>query len=114
MVNRGDVWWVDLPDPVKSEPGYRRPVVILQADSFNRSKISTVLCAVITSNLKLSEAPGNVLLSAKSGLLPKDSVINISQIITIDKSFLTEKAGELSSKIIHKMDEGLKLILSLE
>jgi mRNA interferase MazF len=113
MVNRGEIWWAELAEPIKSQPGFRRPVLVIQSDTFNQSKISTVICAVITSNLRLSEAPGNILLPARASGLPKDSVINVSQIITIDKSFLTEKIGELNQKLINKLEEGLKLVLSL-
>ena len=113
MVNRGEIWWAELAEPIKSQPGFRRPVLVIQSDTFNQSKISTVICAVITSNLRLSEAPGNVLLPAKTSGLSKDSVINVSQIITVDKSFLTEKIGELNQKLINKLEEGLKLVLSL-
>ncbi len=105
---------MDLPEPMKSEPGFRRPVVVIQSDSFNRSKINTIICAVITSNLKLAEAPGNILLNPKSSGLSKESVINISQIITIDRSFLIEKVGELNSGLTHRMEKGLKLVLSIE
>ena len=113
MVNRGEIWWAELAEPIKSQPGFRRPVLVIQSDTFNQSKISTVICAVITSNLRLSEAPGNVLLLARTSGLSKDSVINVSQIITVDKSFLTEKMGELNQKLINKLEEGLKLVLSL-
>ena len=113
MVNRGEIWWADLPEPTKSEPGYKRPLVIIQSNSFNRSKINTVICVVLTSNLKLEEAPGNFILSSKSTGLIKDSVLNISQIITIDKSFLIEKIGELTIKQLNKLEESLKLVLSI-
>jgi len=113
MVNRGEIWWAELAEPIKSQPGFRRPVLVIQSDTFNQSKISTVICAVITSNLRLSEAPGNILLPARASGLSKDSVINVSQIITVDKSFLTEKIGELNQKLINKLEEGLKLVLSL-
>jgi mRNA interferase MazF len=113
MVSRGEIWWADLPVPVKSQPGFRRPVVIVQSDSFNQSKINTVVCAVVTSNLKLTEAPGNIFLHSKSSGLPKDPVVNVSQIITIDKSFLSEKAGELNRKMMNSLDQGLRLVLSL-
>ena len=113
MVNRGELWWADLGEPIKSEPGYRRPILIIQADAFNKSNIRTVVCAVITSNLKLAEAPGNFLLKSQSTGLSKDSVVNVSQIITVDKSFLTEKIGDLSNKQLQNLEEGLKLILSL-
>jgi mRNA interferase MazF len=113
MVNRGEIWWADLPEPEKSQPGFRRPVVGVQADPFNHSRINTVICAVVTSNLKLAAAPGNFMLSSAASGLPKDSVVNISQIITVDKSFLTEKAGSLGYKNIIKLDDGLKLIFSI-
>lgn len=94
-------------------PGYRRPVLIVQADSFNRSRIQTVLAVVLTSTLKLAEAPGNVLLSARSTGLPKDSVANVSQIITIDKSLLTEEIGQLEHRELLRVEAGLRLVLSL-
>jgi len=112
-VRRGDIWWAGLPIPRGSEPGYRRPVVIVQADSFNRSQIQTVLVAVITTNMRLAEAPGNVILPRRQSKLPKDSVINLSQIITLDKSFLTEKVGRLSPKQLLALDDGLRLVFSL-
>jgi mRNA interferase MazF len=114
MVNRGEIWWTELSEPKKSEPGYKRPLVIIQSNSYNRSNINTAICAVITSNLKLAEAPGNILLNPKTSGLPKTSVINISQIITIDKSFLIEKVGELTNKQINRLENSLKLILSLD
>jgi len=113
MVNRGEIWWAELPEPTKSEPGYRRPLVVIQSNSFNRSKINTVICAVLTSNLKLEEAPGNFVLQSKSTGLSKDSVLNISQIITIDKSFLIEKIGDLTNKQLNKLKDSLKLVLSI-
>jgi len=112
-VRRGDIWWAGLPISRVSEPGYRRPVVIVQADSFNRSQIQTALAAVITSNMRLAEAPGNVILPRRQSKLPKDSVINVSQIITLDKSFLTERVGRLSPKQLLALDDGLRLVLSL-
>jgi mRNA interferase MazF len=102
-----------LGEPRASEPGYRRPVLIIQADSFNRSRIQTILVAVITSNLRLAEAPGNVLLPARQSGLARDSIVNISQIITLDRSFLTEYAGKLSPKLLGEVEDGLKLILGL-
>ena len=114
MVSRGDIWWVELSEPQKSEPGYKRPVVVIQANSFNKSKINTTICAVITSNLKLAEAPGNIILYANTSGLPKDSVINISQIITVDKSYLVEKVGELTGKQIKCLSNSLKLIFFLD
>jgi mRNA interferase MazF len=113
MVNRGQIWWVDLSEPLGSEPGYTRPVIIVQADVFNRSRISTVMAVVITSNIRLAEAPGNVLLPAERTGLKKDSVANISQIITIDKRALREQVGELNSKTMQLIDEGMRLALAL-
>jgi mRNA interferase MazF len=104
---RGEIWWANLPDPLGSEPGYRRPVLI---DSFNKSKINTVIVAVITSNLKLAEAPGNLFLSAKSSGLLKDSVVNVSQVLTIDKTFLTERISSLADYLQDEVDEGLRLV----
>ncbi len=113
MIKRGEIWWADLPEPIGSEPGYRRPVLIVQADDFNRSQIATVIALAITSNTKLANAPGNVLLSKKQTGLSKTSVANISQAITIDKNFLTEKIGRLDSKTFKKVENGLRLILQL-
>ena len=113
VIKRGDIWWAALPEPVGSEPGYRRPVLIIQSNEFNESKINTVVAAVITSNIRLAVAPGNVLLPSKKSKLSKESVINVSQIITIDKSYLTEKVHSLSSSVIAQVDEGLKLVIKL-
>ena len=112
-MERGDIWWAQLPDPVASQPGFRRPVVIVQSNAFNRSRIRTVIAAVVTSNLRLAEAPGNVLLPASESGLPKDSVVNVSQVITVDREFLAEKCGRLSSRMMKSIDEGLRLVLSL-
>jgi len=110
---RGDIWWADLPDPRGSEPGFRRPVMVVQANSFNRSAIQTVLVAVITGNLSLAEAPGNVLLPARVSGLPKDSVVNVSQLYTLDRSFLTDEVGRLPSRLLADVDAGLRLVLDL-
>lgn len=112
-VERGEIWWADLPQPRRSEPGFRRPVLVVQADSFNRSYIQTVIVAVITSNLQLAEAPGNVLLPARSSGLPKDSVVNVSQLLTLDRSFLTEPAGILPHRLQSSVDAGLRSVLDL-
>ncbi|MBI4667715.1 MAG: type II toxin-antitoxin system PemK/MazF family toxin [Elusimicrobia bacterium] len=114
MVSRGEVWWADLPDPVASEPGYRRPVLIVQSDAFNRSRIKTIVVVVLTSNLRLAEAPGNVKLVAKKTGLPKDSVANVSQIVTLDKQFLKRRSGKLDRGAIILVDEGIRLVLSLQ
>lgn len=92
---RGEIWWASLPDPLGSEPGYRRPVVVVQDDVFTQSRINTVIVVIITSNTQLAEAPGNVLLPRETTGLLKDSVANISQIFTVDKSFLTDCVGTL-------------------
>ncbi len=113
VVRRGEIWWASLRSPRGSEPGYRRPVVIVQADTFNRSRISSVLAAVITSNLQLAAAPGNVRLTQRQSKLPRDSVINVSQIVTLDKSYLTERVGRLPSEQLRQLDNGLRLALSL-
>lgn len=113
VVKRGEIWWASLPEPAGSGPGYKRPVLIIQSDEFNKSKINTIVAAVITSNTRLAAAPGNVLLSPKKSKLPKESVICVSQIITFDKSFLSEKIQALSPEIIAQVDEGLRIVLKL-
>lgn len=110
---RGEIWWASLPDPQGSGPGYRRPVVIVQSDPFNESRISTVIVAIITSNTRLSAAPGNILLSSNESGLPRESVINVSQVLTIDKSFLTERISALPPSVGIRMDEGLRLVMAL-
>jgi mRNA interferase MazF len=112
-VRRGEIWWAELPVPEGSGPGYRRPVLIVQADSFNRSRISTAVAAVISSNLMLADAPGNVFLSRQLSGLPKDSVVNISQIVTLDRKYLSGKAGNLSARQMAAVDDGLRLVLSI-
>ena len=112
-MHRGEIWWASLPDPKGSGPGYRRPVLIVQDDEFNRSRISTVIVAVLTSNVALAPAPGNVLLKARRAGLPKDSVVNVSQLITIDKRFLADKVKTLNSPTMAEVDEGLRLILAI-
>ena len=112
-MNRGQIWWAELNDPSGSGPCFKRPVLIIQSDSFNRSRISTVIAAAISSNLNLAQAPGNVVLPRKVSGLPKDSIINVSQIITIDKSFLVEQVAQLQQKYIKQVEKGLKSILSL-
>lgn len=112
-MKRGEIWWASLEEPVGSEPGYRRPVVIVSSNDFNKSMIQTVIVAVITSNLRLVNAPGNFSVSKKDTGLSKESVINISQILTIDKSILTDKTGILPNKKMLALNEGLKLGLAL-
>jgi mRNA interferase MazF len=113
VVERGQVWWADLGEPDASEPGFRRPVLIVQNDAFNRSRIRTVIAVVLTANLRLVEAPGNVLVPARAAGLPRDSVANVSQIVTIDKDFLTELAGRVRAPVLSEVDSGLRLVLGL-
>lgn len=113
MIVRGEIWWALLPAPIASEPGYRRPLLVIQSNDFNQSRISTVISAVITSNLHLADAPGNILLSKKESGLPKKSVINVSQLITVDKSFFTEKIGSISALKLKEVETGIRLVLSL-
>ena len=110
---RGEIWWATLPAPKASEPGYKRPLLIVQSDDFNRSRINTVIAVVITSNLRLSEAPGNVTLSKRDTNLPKRSIANVSQLITVDKSFLSERVGKLNPKKLREVEAGVRLVLSL-
>ena len=112
-MRRGDVWWADLPEPTASEPGFRRPVLILQSNDFNRSHINTIVVATITSNIRLAKAPGNVALSSKSAGLNRESVVNVSQLVTLDRSFLTNKVGRLSSSKMFDVDQGVRLVLAL-
>jgi mRNA interferase MazF len=112
-IHRGEIWWADLPGPRRSEPGYRRPVLAVQADAFNLSRIQTAIVVVITSNLDLADAPGNVMLPARLSGLPRDSVVNVSQVLTLDRSFLTEHAGTLPPRLLRSVDEGLRMVLQL-
>ena len=110
-VTQGDVWWAELPDPVGSGPGFRRPVVVVQGNAFNRSRIATVVVVPLTSNLRWADAPGNVTLRARSTQLPKDSVANVSQVVTIDRSLLAEHVGQLSRRQIDLALAGIELVL---
>ena len=112
-MRRGEIWWANLPAPAGSEPGFRRPVLIVQADEFNRSRIRTVIAAAITSSVFLAAAPGNVALSKRSTGLGRESVINVSQVITLDTRFLTERVGRLSERKLRQVEDGLRLVLAL-
>ncbi len=112
-MKRGEIWWASLPELSGAEPGYRRPVLIIQADDFNRSGIQTVLCTIISSNLHLAAAPGNVNLSKRASGLSKPSVVNISQLITVDKSFITERVKRVDAEILREVETGLRLVLDL-
>jgi mRNA interferase MazF len=111
VIRQAEIWWADLPEPTGSEPGYRRPVLIVQGDGLNFSQIATVVCVPLTSNLGWAEAPGNVLLRARSSGLPKDSVANVSQIVTIDRSQLLERAGRVSKSQLEEVLAGLDVVL---
>jgi len=109
----GEIWWASLPDPQGSGPGFRRPVVVVQANPFNESRIQTAVVAIITSNLALADAPGNVRLSARQSKLPRDSVVNVSQIMTLDRSLLTDHVGHVPPQRMAEIDDGLRLVLAL-
>jgi mRNA interferase MazF len=111
VIAQGEVWWADLGEPVGSEPGFRRPVVVVQGDAFNRSRIATVICVSLTSNLRWAEAPGNVLLSARLTGLPKESVANVSQLVTLDRSALTERVGTLPARKLELVLVGIDVVL---
>ena len=112
-MRRGEIWWASLPEPTGSGAGFRRPLLIVSANSFNDSGISTVVATVITSNLRLADAPGNVRLPVKGTGLAKVSVANVSQIITVDKTFLTERIGKLNPRLLAEVDAGLRIVLSV-
>lgn len=109
--SQGDVWWADLPEPTGSGPGFRRPVVVIQGDAMNRSRIATAICIPLTSNVFLANAPGNVLLRTRSTGLPKDSVANVSQIFTLDRNQLIERVGCLSNRELALIFRGLDVVL---
>jgi len=112
VISQGDVWWADLGEAVGSQPGFRRPVVVVQSDSFNRSRISTVVCIPLTSNLRLADAPGNVLLEGGVTGLKKDSVANVSQPVTLDRISLTEHVSSLSPAKLDLVLFGIDVVLS--
>jgi mRNA interferase MazF len=111
VIGQGEVWWADLPEPAGSEPGFRRPVLVVQSDDFNRSRIATVVCVALTSNLKWAVAPGNVLLATRATGLTRDSVANVSQIVTLDRSSLTERIGKLPKSILALVLDGIEVVL---
>jgi mRNA interferase MazF len=111
VIAQGEVWWADLPAPEGSAPGSRRPVVVVQGDAFNRSALRTALCVPLTSNLRWAEAPGNVLLTARSTGLPRDSVANVSQLVTLDRSVLVERVGKPSRPKLDLVLAGIDVVL---
>lgn len=113
MIRRGEIWWANFPEPTGSEPGYRRPVVVVQINDFNEGSIRTVIVVTITSNLRLAGAPGNVLCRKKDTGLPRESVVNVSQTATINKAQLTHRVGALPSSLMQEVEKGLRLVLGL-
>jgi mRNA interferase MazF len=111
VISQGEVWWADLPAPTGSGPGFRRPVVVVQADALNRSRISTVVCVPLTSNLKWAAAPGNVTLPARLSGLPQDSVANVSQIVNVDKDLLTTRVAKLPRAKVELLLSGVDVVL---
>ena len=111
VISQGEVWWAELPQAVRSEPAFRRPVVVVQGDPLNRSRIATVVCVPLTSNLKWADAPGNVLLKSRTTGLPKDSVATVSHIVTLDKTTLTERVGKLGTANVELLLSGIDVVL---
>lgn len=111
MVTQGDVWWAELPDPVGSGPGLRRPVVVVQGDPFNRSRIATAVCVPLTSNMRWADAPGNVRLTTRQSGLSKQSVANVSQILTLDRAILDERVGRLPASRLRLILQGIDVVL---
>jgi mRNA interferase MazF len=112
-VRRGEIWWASLGDPVGSGPGFRRPVLVVQSNDFNKSSIRTTVCAVVTSNLRLAEAPGNVRLARRASGLGRDSVVNVSQLVTVDKRLLTVRIGRVPPEMLLSVEAGIRLVLAL-
>ena len=112
-MRRGEIWWASLPEPSGPGPGFRRPLLVISANSFNDSRISTVIAIVISSNLRLADAPGNVRLPVRGTGLRKPSVANVSQIVTADKSFLTQRVGKLAPQLLSEIEDGMRIVLSL-
>jgi mRNA interferase MazF len=112
VIQRGEIWWADRGEPRGSELGLRRPLLIVQSDAFNRSRIETTIAVALTSNLQLVAAPGNVLVPKRASGLPRDSMANVSQLVTVGRDTLTERVGRLSSNLLAAVDAGLRLVLS--
>jgi mRNA interferase MazF len=110
-IQQNEIWWADLSDPSGSGPGFRRPVVVIQCDAFNTSNIATVMCVSLTSNLKWAAAPGNILLKKRVTGLSRDSVANVSQVVTIDKELLTERVGKISGSFLKQLFHGLDVVM---
>jgi mRNA interferase MazF len=113
VIRRGEIWWASLEEPHASSPGFERPVLVIQSDAFNRSRISTIVIAAISSNLRLAEAPGNVAIARQASGLPKPSVVNVSQILSIDRSCLDRRVRQLRKQEFEAVEAGLRLVLAL-
>lgn len=111
VITQGDVWWADLGDPIGSAPAFRRPLVIIQSESFNRSRLATVVCVALTSQIRWADGPGNVLLKARSTGLDRDSVANVTQIVTLDRTALDERAGQVSKHELDRIISGVCRLL---
>jgi len=113
VIRRGEIWWANLPPPAGSEPGFRRPVLVVQTDPFNQSGVATVVAVVFTSNLRLADAPGNVLCRRQDTGLSSDSVANVSQLAAIDKRWLTSRVSKMPTHLLREIEDGLRLLLGL-
>ncbi len=113
MIARDEIWWAELPDPVGSAPGHRRPVLVVQSDIFNRSRLATVTVVALTSNIRLVDAPGNVLIPATASGLPRDSVANVTQLLTVNRELLTDRVGTLPAAFVRQVNAGLRFVLEL-
>jgi mRNA interferase MazF len=111
VISQGEIWWADLGSPIGSEPGFRRPVVVIQGDAFNRSSLRTVVCVALTSNLRWADAPGNVRLTARATGLPAESVANVTQVVTLDRDALVDRIGRLSATKLELVLAGVDLVL---
>lgn len=112
-IGRGEIWWADLPEPQGSAPGYRRPVLIVQSDTVNRSRLATVTVVALTGNVRLLDAPGNVLIPAHASGLRRDSVVNVTQILTVNRNVLTERVRDVAPSLMKQVNEGLRFALDL-
>jgi mRNA interferase MazF len=112
-MRRGEVWWASLPPPMGSGPGYRRPVLVIQANEFNESRIKTAVAVIMTTNLRLAGAPGNVRCGSEETGLPRESVVNVSQVVTVDKELFTQRVGSVPTHVLSQVEDGLRRVLGL-
>lgn len=113
MIARDEIWWAELPDPIGSAPGHRRPVLVVQSDTFNRSRLATVTVLALAGNIRLVDAPGNVLIPARASGLPRDSVANVTQLLTINRELLTQRVGTLPAALVKQVNAGLRFALEV-